>query len=315
MGKDAGRHRLEELQWRAGDHQHVEDVAGGRRTLKTADDQRAGVEEGLFAEHDQQDRGGEATATAQRELGPVGVLALRYGTRSGLLALGPAGEGEGDDHQAEAGGGDDPDRHRRLAAQQADRDEDREQGAKDRFGEDQGREEPEAAVAGEEATGKVARRVEHHRGEEDPVEGFVSLKQAILERPAQGQRQRREKRRQAELDFRRHPHRLADRLGRDQPFGDVPGEQLFDRPVKGRDGDEDRRPEHGDLPVVGLGQHVRCDEEIGVGDDPREADADCEEARRLAVVGRRRVADVRGLSPGAWGFRSRPHQRSGLPRS
>ena len=35
-------------------------------------------------------------------------------------------------------------------------------------------------------------------------------------------------------------------------FGDVAREQLFDRAVEGRDGDEDGRPEHGDLPIVGL---------------------------------------------------------------
>ena len=130
-------------------------------------------------------------------------------------------------------------------------------------------EEAEALLAGEEAAGEVAGRVEEDRGEEDPVEGFVALQQAVLDRPAQGQGDDREEEREAELDRRGDPHRLADRLALDHALGDVAREQLFDRPVEGRDRDEDRRPEHRDLPVVGLGEDVRGDQEVGVGDHAR----------------------------------------------
>ena len=56
--------------------------------------------------------------------------------------------------------GDDADRDRRLAAEQADRDQHREEGAEDRLGEDQRGEEAEALLAGEEAAGEVAGGVE-----------------------------------------------------------------------------------------------------------------------------------------------------------
>ena len=331
MRQDAGRDRLEELQRRPRDHQHVEDEAGRGGALEAADDQRPGVEEGLFAEHDQEDGGGEAGAPLQGEIltrlrrsqivigagcgfllrhvlrhkcfgfAPSRRIRLRrsvappcgasgHAGRVPLHPLRPAEKCEGHDHEAERRGGQDADRDRRLAAQQADRDEHGEDGAEARFGEDQGDEEAEALGAGEEAAGEVAGGVEEDGAEEDPVERFVALQQVVLDRPAQGQREDREGDAEAELDRRRDAHRPADLLALRPVFGDVAREQLFDRPVEGRDRDEDRRPEHRDLPVVGLREDVRGDQEVGVGDQPREADADREEARQATVLGGRRSA-------------------------
>ena len=102
MGEDAGRDRLEELQRRPRQHQHVEDEARRGGALEAADDQRPGVEEGLFAEHDQQHRRGEAAAVGEGEV--LVVLARPRpvaAAPSRLLALGSAGEGERDDQQRE----------------------------------------------------------------------------------------------------------------------------------------------------------------------------------------------------------------------
>ena len=59
VGEDRGLDRLEELQRRAGDQQHVEGEAGERRAagaLGRLYEQRTGVQEGLLAEHDQRAR-------------------------------------------------------------------------------------------------------------------------------------------------------------------------------------------------------------------------------------------------------------------
>jgi ribonuclease E len=299
-GEDARRDRLEELQRRPGEHQHVEDEARRRRALEAARDQRPRVEEGLFAEHDHQHGRGEPGTVRDRDRRVARALRRGRGSR-------PAGEGERDHHQAQRGSGDDADCHRRLAAEQADRDQQREQGSEDRLGEDQRGEEAEAFLAGEEAAGEVAGGVEEDSREEDPVEGFVPLEQVVLQGAAQSQGEDGEERRQAELDRRRGAHRAADRLAPHPVFGDVAGKQLFDRSVEGRDGDEDGRPDDRYLAVVGLGENVRGDEEVDVGDDAGEADADREEARGLAVVGRRRAAARR--------FAGAPHQRTGAPCS
>ena len=70
MGEEARRDRLEEDQRGAGDHQDVEDVPGRGRVLGGVDEQRAGVEQGLLADHDQEHRRGEAAAVGQGELRP-----------------------------------------------------------------------------------------------------------------------------------------------------------------------------------------------------------------------------------------------------
>ena len=89
------------------------------------------------------------------------------------------------------------------------------EGPEARLGEDQRREQPEAAVSGEVAAGEVAGGVEEDRGEEDPVEGFVAVEQAVLDRPAQRQGDDREGGREPELDCRSRPG-SARRIG--SPF-------------------------------------------------------------------------------------------------
>ena len=159
------------------------------------------------------------------------------------------------------------------------------------LGEDQRREQAEAAVAGEEAAGEVAGGVEEDRAEEDPVEGFVACEQAVLERPAQDQGDDREERAPARSGSSRRPASAGRSVRLSSSRSEMwRREQLFDRPVEGRDGDEDGRPEDRDLAVVVLGEDVRGDQEVGVGDQAGEADADRQEARGLAVVGGVRLA-------------------------
>ena len=209
VGEDAGRDRLEELQRRPGDHQHVEDEAGRRGALQAADDQRPGVEEGLFAEHDQQHGGGEAAAVPEREVlrrrPPPRVRAVRSGWRCACAFCARRAKAKGTTIRRERRGGDDADRDRRLAAEDADRDQHGEDRAEARFGEDQRDEEAEALRAGEEAAGEVAGGVEEDRGEEDPVEGFVALEQVVLDRPAQGEREDREERARGRAGSSRRP--------------------------------------------------------------------------------------------------------------
>ena len=193
VGEDAGRDRLEELQRRPGDHQHVEDEARRRGALQAAGDQRPGVEEGLFAEHDHQHRGGEAAAVrASRTPPPLGVASRPACGCACSRVCARRAKAKRDDHQAERRGRRRSRSRPPTGPQQADRDQHREEGAEARLGEDQRREQAEAALAGEEAAGEVAGGVEEDRREEDPVEGFVAFEQVVLDRPAQRQRHDRE---------------------------------------------------------------------------------------------------------------------------
>ena len=234
---------------------------------KAADDERAGVEQDLFAEHDHQHRGREAGAaatsrTAGSSLGEAGISsAPRPGMPvASLLAL--RAKAAGTTRRLSAGAATIPIATADWPFEDADRDEHREDRPEAGLGEDQRGEQAEAAVPGEVAAGEVAGGVEEDRGEVDPVEGFVAVQEAVLDRPAQRQRDDREVAREAELDLGRDQDRLADRFALREVFGDVAGEQLVDRPVEGRDGDEDRRPEDRDLAVVGLREDVRGDEEV-----------------------------------------------------
>ena len=303
MGQDRGRDRLEELQRRPRQHQHVEDEAGLFGALEAADDQRPGVEEGLFAEHDQQHRRREAAAVGEGEVllpaRPRRRPSGRAGRVAGLAAsfFARRAKANGTTSSESAGAAVIPiatadwPLSTLIATSTAKtvrkQDSERIRATK----------RPKRCAPGEEAAGEVAGGVEEDRGEEDPVEGFVAFEDGVLDRPAQGQRQHREEQREAELDRRGDPHRLVDRFAAGDPLGDVAAEQLFDRPVEGGDGDEDRRPEDRDLPVVGLRERVRGDQEVGVGDDPGEPDPDREEARRFAVVGRARRSRPRRRSP------------------
>ena len=252
MGQDAGRDCLEELKRGPGDHQHVEDEAGCSGTFECAHQQRSGVEEYLLAEHDQEDRADEAGPVGHGELLPLGfhvdlgVVAL---CPLGLFAAGAPGDRIRDHHQREQRGGDDADRDHGLAGEQADRHQDGEQGPEYGFGEDQRGEQAELLVSGEVAAGVVAGRVEQDSREEDPVERGVAVQQAVLDRALEDQRHGGEGETERDLDAGGHPYRPGVRVTSLDVLGDVPGEQLVDRPVEGRDGDEDGRPQDRDLAV------------------------------------------------------------------
>ena len=68
-------------------------------------------------------------------------------------------------------------------------------------------------------------------------------------------------------------------------LGDRAREQLLDRALQGRDEDEDRRPQHRDLAVLLLRELVRGDDEVEVGDQARQPDADREQAGAPPVAG------------------------------
>src|SRR5207247_1037336 len=104
MGEEAGGNRLEELQRRPGDHQDVEDVARRGGAGGGVYEQRAGVQECLLGEHDQEYGGGEAASASESELRRVRRgWRLGGGLRTGGRAAEPAQESERDDDQREGG--------------------------------------------------------------------------------------------------------------------------------------------------------------------------------------------------------------------
>ncbi len=159
-------------------------------------------------------------------------------------------------------------------------------------------------MAGEVAAGEVAGGVEQDRREEDPVERGVAAKQAVLDRPLEDQRDCCEAEAEGELDPGSDPHRSGVGIAAFEVFGNVAREQLVDRAVQGRDGDEDRRPQHGDLAVGILVEGVGGDEEVDVGDQAGQADTDRQKACRTtelpAAAGRLRLAG--GFIHGAQGW-------------
>src|SRR5690606_31351381 len=138
-----------------------------------------------------------------------------------------------DDQQTEQGRRDDAHGHPGLSGKKAEGDQGGEERAEDRLGEEQGREQPELPMAGQVTAGVRAGWIEEGSREKDPVEGFVAIEQAVLERPLEDQRQYGEEESQTELDLRRDPHRTDIGVTPFDVLGDAAGEQLVDRPVKG----------------------------------------------------------------------------------
>ena len=228
-------------------------------------------------------------SVASRSRAPARAAPDARGSRRSLLSAGRASaqEGEGHDDQRQGRRGDDPQRDGVLAAGDPERDREREGGARDRLGDDQQRVERQPVAAGEEAAGEVAgpvggdrRRRRSRRGSRCRPAGRPGSAPrsaiAIATNPTEI----------AELDQRRHPDRPRVGLAGGEVLGDRAREQLLDRPLQGRDEDEHRRPQHGDLAVVLPGELVRGEREVEVGDQPGEPDADREQARAAAVARR-----------------------------
>src|SRR5829696_6221760 len=245
VGEKACRHALEDEQRRPRQHQHVEDEAGLRGALEGAREKRPRVQQRLLAQHDHEDRRGEATAGGERH---TPVARRRRGDR---LFDGTPPERERDDDEAEAWRGEHADCDRRLARCDADRHRERERRAGGALTYEQPREEREPPPAGEVAAGVEACPEDDYRPEHHPVEISRAREEAVLERPPQGEHRDRAGGGDPELDRRRDTQGAADLDAARPPVGDRPREQLLDRAVEDRDRDEDRRPQDDDLAVAG----------------------------------------------------------------
>ena len=296
MGEEAGRDPLEDEQRGAGEHQHVEDEPRRGGTLAGLDQQRTGVQEGLLAEHDEEDRRGEGAAAACG-FGFGRAAGGRSRVRAGG-SLSAAPERERDHAEREQRRGDHPGRDRVAPGGDPHRDRERERHARERLGDQQPREQPEPALPREVAAGEEACREGEHGGEVDPVQRLGTGEQVIGERRAQGQGDDREAERDQPLDPGRLAQGGADRRSADPVGRDRAGDELLDRPVQDGDGDEGRRPQDDDLPVGGRVEVVRREREVDVGEQAREADPDRQgpgrapEAARLGLVGHRRHGTV-----------------------
>ena len=197
--EEADRDSLEDEQRRSRKHQHVEDEAGGRRTVDCVDQQRARVEEDLLAEHDQQHGAGEGAATGQHGARPI---VARDRRRRGGSAHGPAPERERDDHEREERCRDDPGRDRVPSGGDPDRDGERERHPRERLADEQAREQAEATLAGEIAAGEEAGGEGEDRADVHPVEGRRAGEQLVAQRLAQRERGDGESERDQSLDLR-----------------------------------------------------------------------------------------------------------------
>ena len=97
----------------------------------------------------------------------------------------------------------------------------------------------------------------------------------------------RKREREAALDQQRRAQRVVVLEAARAAVGDRAREQLLDRPVDHRDGHEQHRPQQRDLLVLDVVEDVGRDREVRERHDPREGDADREDAGAAAVAGAR----------------------------
>jgi hypothetical protein len=212
VGEQAGLHCLEELQRSPSDHQHVEYVAGSGGAGSRIDEQRARVEKGLLAEHDEKHPGCEAAAARQAEFVRRRVdRRIPDGLGHRCAAAETTEEGEGHYEQRERRGRDDSKRDRRLPRGDPERHGRREGGSGDGFADDQQGVDGQAVAARQEAPREVARAVCRDRRDPDPVERGAAVQQVILDGRPERQRDDVEGDGDGELDRRRHPDGATDR--------------------------------------------------------------------------------------------------------
>ena len=163
-------------------------------------------------------------------------------------------------------------RHHRLALGDAHRHGHGEQHPRAGLHQHQRAVQAEPAPAGQEAAREVADRVGQHRHDQHAVERGRAVEQVVLDRPLERQRGDHEHDAQDQLDRGRHAQVLVAGGAVGVALGDRARQQLLHRPVEHRHRDEDRRPQQRDAAVLGLGQVVRGQREVAVGDQPGGAD-------------------------------------------
>ena len=227
MGEDRGLDRLEELQRRARDQQHVEDEAGERRRRRTAltistAAFRSVCSASMIA----------STATAKRvpwcdrQVGdglldsacagpsrarrraPARRAARRRPRRRPPAPPWRSGQRPRHDHQRHERRGRHAERDRRLAVRDPDRHREREQEARGGLQQHEPAVEAEALVPGEQAAREVAAGVGEHADDQDPVERARAAEQVVLDLRPQRERDDQEQQREARAGS--SPARAAD---------------------------------------------------------------------------------------------------------
>ena len=292
---------LEEDQRRAGDHQHVEDVPGGRGALGGADDQSGpAFRRRLLADHDQEHRGREAAAARERELRS---RPSRPGAAAPSLLATTArpANASGTTVRLRSGAATIPECHGGLSAGDPD--------ARPRARTTSGRSTPRAAERRRARTagcppGSPGRRSSPRtRGPRRPGSSRASRCRRAG-RPGSGPRSARAAAAKAAASagwiVAATRSVRADRLAAGLTLGDRPREELLDRPEKDRD--RARRPRTKGRPPRRTAcwlEVVRGEREVDVGEHARRPDPDrehpAERPNRLVSAGclaRHRVGDV-----------------------
>ncbi len=142
---------------------------------------------------------------------------------------------------------------------------------------------PNRRRPGQESAREVADGIGQHGHDQHAVERGRAVEQVVLDRPLERQRGDHERDAEDQLDRGRHAQVLVALRPARVALGDRARQQLLHRPVQHRHGDEHRRPQQRDAAVLGLGQVVRGQREVAVGDQPGRPDAERQQ-RRTALV-------------------------------
>ena len=281
VGEEARRDALEDEDRRAGDHEDVEYEARRGGVFESSDQERAGVQEHLLADHDHQHSAREAAARGKGDGARERFVAAR--------ASGPRQHQHGDQREAHQRRCRDSKRDGLLAFGDAHREGKRAQRPGRRLRHQQSRQEVEAAhpaeVAPEEERGAEA----NDGGEQHPVERFRAGEKAVLKRVAEQKDRDGKADRDRQLNSRGGADRRRDVLSAGDAVGESAREELLDRPVRDGDGHEHGRPEDDDLAVLGRIEVVRGQREEEVREQTRDAHPRGQEARRAPEAPRLRA--------------------------
>ena len=262
VGEDRGLDRLEELQRRADDEQHVEHEAGQRPARVGVDDQHRGVHQRLLGEHDPDHRHREAGAVAERQTAGVGVDLRLLDARVGRALAGGVGHRHPGPRRGAGPGG------TRTGSPSARRTAPPPCRARPRPDRCRSRTPPPAGTgSGSSTRGTPGRRTARSARGRRASRGRSSWRRRRARRrrgssraptePSNRSRSIRWRRASAAitntrgepgLDERRNPQRMAGEPAR-AAVGDRAAEQLLDRPVDHRQDHEHDRPAQRNPPV------------------------------------------------------------------